>query len=154
MNKLQCFYRTAGDTGLLTIGASLPAPVGRVQAEIAFHGYVFTGVPNRSMGPLGAGLDACSATDTLFRIDDPDIAIRTIHMTGAGGAVLHTKRCYALSAYGHCNVIGIFCKRGCIADDLNSRKRRACHSLMGERTCIHATLAAETQPAVVYDIAG
>jgi hypothetical protein len=60
------------------------------------------------MGPLGAGFDADSTTDTFIGIDYPDIAVFRINMTGTCWTILNTQRGDALSAYGHDNIIGVF----------------------------------------------
>ena len=132
MYKLQRFRRAAGDAGLFSIGASFFIPVRGVETEVAFHRYVFIGVPYGPVGPLGAGFYTFPAADAYFWIDHPDVAVIRIHMTGAGGAVLYTERRYALPAYGHGNIVRVFCEGRRVADDLDSRKRETRHAFMGQ----------------------
>ena len=120
MHKFQGFDRTRFYARLLAAGSARFAPVGCVRTQVALGRFLFRGVPDGSMRPLRAGVDASFAADTLRLVDHSYIAVGFIHVTGACGAVLDTERRNALAAHGHDNVVGVFRERGSVSNDLYS----------------------------------
>ena len=88
MDDLQRLRWAACNACGLPIGAALFAPERRVDAQVALGRFVPVGIPDRSVRPLRAELDAPLAADALGLIDDPDIAVFAVNMSGAGRTIL------------------------------------------------------------------
>jgi hypothetical protein len=126
----------------MPVGPSLFTPVWRVNAQVAFHGYIFHKIPDCPVGFVRAGLDTAPAADAFVFIDSPDIAVGNIHMTRACRAILHAQRGDALPAYRHDDVVWVLGKGWSIANYLDSGQRGICHPFMHHGAGKHATLAA------------
>ena len=92
MDNLERLGRAARNTCGFSIGAPLFAPERRVDAQVALGRFVLVGIPDRSVRPLRAELDAPLAADALGLIDDPDIAVFAVNMSGAGRTILDAER--------------------------------------------------------------
>ena len=98
MHQLERVGGTDAYTRLLSVGAALLAPMGRVEAQVALRRFMEIRIPNRAMGPLRAGLDASLAANAFLLIDHPDIAMLGVDMRGAGRTILHAQWRDALPA--------------------------------------------------------
>ena len=104
MDQLERLGGADSYTRLLSIGSALPAPVGCVDAQVAFGGFALKRIPDRPMRPLRAGLDARLAANAFVLINDPDIAMRSVHVSSLDRTILDAERRNALPADGHINV--------------------------------------------------
>ena len=92
MDNLERLGRTARNTCGFPIGAPLFAPERRVDTQVALGRFVLVGIPDRPVRPLRAELDAPLAADALGLIDDPDITVFGVNMSGAGRTILDAER--------------------------------------------------------------
>ena len=92
MDNFERLGRTARNTCGFPIGAPLFAPERRVDAQVALGRFVLVGIPDRPVRPLRAELDAPLAADALGLIDDPDITVFGVNMSGAGRTILDAER--------------------------------------------------------------
>lgn len=123
MNQLERLGGTDRHTGRLSIRASLPAPEGRVEAQVAFGGFLLVRIPDCPARPLRAVLDTPFAADAFVLVNHPDIPVSGIDMRSADRTILNAQRRDALPADGHTDVERIFGERGGVADDLNPGQR-------------------------------
>lgn len=154
MDNPERLGRAARNTGGFSIGPPLFAPEGRIDAQVALGGFVLVRIPDRSARPLRAELDAPPAADAPGLIDDPDIAVFAVNVSGAGRTVLDAEGRYALTAGCHNDVERVPGKRWSIPDNLNSGQGGVRLPLVAHRTGEHAALTTPAQPAVIDQIPG
>ena len=106
-HQLESLGRADIDTGLVSIRASRPVPVGRIGTQVAFCGFLLLRIPDGPVRSLRTRANASLTTYAFFLVDPSDIAAGGIHVTSARGAILHTERRDTLTANRHNNIVGI-----------------------------------------------
>ena len=123
--------RAGFHTGLFASGTAFLVPVGRINTEIAFGGFVYILIPDCPMIRLLRTIfEAHLASDAFIAVDPPDIAVGRIYICSSDGAIRNAGRIHALQARRHFEVIRKIAE-GILAD-LDARKRQVLLSIVHE----------------------